>query len=1600
MGTKAVLLTCLLTACSLVSHAQETDLSGTRRGPTGFFLTIKEREALRERVRNEGWAKEYFEKEILPACEKPNGFYKGDPMALAIAYVVTGDRAYAHRVRDMMLYQMNWWYNIPDVEKWGEGKTRPRINYGWNAYLPSWIPQAYDLIADALPPKDELFIRGGIKNQIECALNYYRNYWISTYNMKMCSTGNMLPWACAIGDDEFIKWFVDHKPDVPGGAKKHGGFVWLMDAYIRDGNRPLHFGVETQAYSWIFGLVLPNIADVMRRYEGRDFYKFKSSTGATIKGFLDGVIATAYPVEKMGLGKGTIRVANWGHASTGWGKEAGDVFLVNDPWGDGRSVYTGALRRLGRAYPEDRKYRWLLSLLPESDKPNRDDLLFGRLKGVSRIQPPPAPSTLFPESGIAMLRSPETPEYWNNGIAAFLHGGEISRGHIGDPMMMLFGAGRLLYPEWCTTNYEHQGAAVVSWTMRRISANTIVIDGRDGLWSSSVHRHSFDPEVKFASVRCHPYLEAEAERALMLTNEYLLDITGAHVLPEPADRGEFDPLGGSVCWDYNASLSEDLIVHPGQHRYDAFWRARKMPESHTFDYMLHGLGRQFPDSPDLYRKSAEFAKSYWPSRWVENERKRGTADGFLVDWVQTSSGLRTSVPGRNRWRLLGDEWYRGRAGVRMRMLGEKGTSVFLGEGPMRWGPVDRDLHPEEVIPLVAVRRTGKEALFVALHEPYKKSPAIRSFSYVCKPKASDANPVVGVEVKAPDYTDKLFVCLGLDGLKVPQKGTKLEALLAGKHELADLTRGWLFQVDPQQVGDAKGWAAPSFKRDGWTKVSVEADWQNFRPGYYGTAWYARTFTVPSAAGARKPQLFFVGADQDAWVYVNGEFVFEHHDWAEPFFINLAGKVKYDAENLVVVKVRKLQNASGLYGGVKLVSGDGSDKTRATGASAVPLVTAQSEVDPAEVVRFKGQAYFRVAGDTMRVRGDVESFSLAAPGVEEVILNGQKVKFNKRGSYVLYGNAPVPRGKPMVTLRPLETTTLFPGGGVRVEVEVRNASGEVKLNAPKGLEVTRERPGRFLVKARRDCAVASELRLTAAAGGSMSPPLLLRVASPVALSLPQHYVNLDAEKGGRLVVRVENVSSEPVSGRLVLGESPGLKATASEAQVQSLGPGEKREVAFELRADAKLDGKLVPAAVRFILQAGSETCRTDTKVAVGVAVQEVKDRYTDRVRRNKYQTDVYDRFLVRAPGYSIEIDKTSGASRWVMDPEGKVRTSLGWYPFRKMRGRIAHVFRKNDSKEIPTVWTTRERKKVFGWDREAQFVAQGKGAGGEPAFTFRSADKDVLVWHFFPDRVEVEASDAEGKKLVRVDFSRLDIEEREYAHRIRTSRTGFSFHRAPSTMAPRPKAKAPLAGEPVNVIKNGTFAQLVPDKNHPSGKFPSGWRLLTPRQRPIHCPGVKLDEETCLSGGRSLKLDLEKLRGVKAVLQQTGIPVKAYHRYRMKIRMRHEEVRATPGREPRAASKGVHRVYFKAPGANYSTHGIHPQYNPSCWPNGARDWFVIEFNWGLIGEPNTRWGTITTDGTMLIQLNLPGYADQSGTLWIDEIICEELDDPTIAQWHCP
>lgn len=106
-------------------------------------------------------------------------------------------------------------------------------------------------------------------------------------------------------------------------------------------------------------------------------------------------------------------------------------------------------------------------------------------------------------------------------------------------------------------------------------------------------------------------------------------------------------------------------------------------------------------------------------------------------------------------------------------------------------------------------------------------------------------------------------------------------------------------------------------------ASGEAE-SGFLPG--GTGWYRKSFTMPESVSGKTVLLNFDGVYSDAYVYVNGQYVGEHHYGYTSFAFDISDRLIYDdaTENVVAIKVEnniptsRWYSGSGIYRNVTLV----------------------------------------------------------------------------------------------------------------------------------------------------------------------------------------------------------------------------------------------------------------------------------------------------------------------------------------------------------------------------------------------------------------------------------------------------------------------------------------------------------------------------------------------------------------------------------------------------------------------------------------------------------------------------------------------------------
>jgi beta-glucuronidase len=116
---------------------------------------------------------------------------------------------------------------------------------------------------------------------------------------------------------------------------------------------------------------------------------------------------------------------------------------------------------------------------------------------------------------------------------------------------------------------------------------------------------------------------------------------------------------------------------------------------------------------------------------------------------------------------------------------------------------------------------------------------------------------------------------------------------------------WQFQLDPESTGENRNLPNASAWPSGAKEVCVPHTWQidENSSGYFGTAWYRRTFNTPAEWAGRTVRLEFEAVFHSATVWLNGQKAGEHlRKGYTTFAIDITHLLLYGQDNVIVVKV--------------------------------------------------------------------------------------------------------------------------------------------------------------------------------------------------------------------------------------------------------------------------------------------------------------------------------------------------------------------------------------------------------------------------------------------------------------------------------------------------------------------------------------------------------------------------------------------------------------------------------------------------------------------------------------------------------------------------
>ena len=697
---------------------------GFRRAEHPFILWTKDDlAALRRRVAAEPWAKEAYRRAVEAKKDDRRA-----PAALADLFrlAVEDDPAAAEREKKELLKVVR--------SPFPQGAAQ------------EWTVLRYDLLYGRLSEDERRECEAVFRNYIEmmvfkravfdpAVFNNSANY--ARYDAKVYTRSNWLPniiwpWktsanlmAAALRDEALIRrtW------------EAYGSWKWYFDEYLCDtGFYAEEFSKmgSTPGAMVLYCLALERLGlgDLGFGYTGRG--------GATMRGHLGSVLHLGYPRVDLGASRphypkvtlgdlrqsGSSRAWNFpgycfqhstvlGYLPDGRGGDLwwaapgawGGTMRGQHPQWDGYSNFTPKmllplwLEFAQTRWPQLRCDYFLAQMRGPDEDRYRPSLLWGLAPvDPGKVEPPPAPSAVWPERGIGMLRAEESPAYWESGAPAVAFRTATPYAHsVNDAFALLgfYAFNRPLYLNRQTTRGYAKG-----WSRSVASHASVQVDGGEPRFTKDLsHRHAFWPPAKFAAVRSKAVHEGvDQTRALVLAREYLLDV-----------------------FDLRAEAPR------------------------TYAWRVHAVG---PADRQALRDAG----------WRETASAAMALQADAAPWsVTVTQDCPMADP---KATVLGPGWYGKRIGVRLSMLGEADTVATVSDTPPL-DPDPQGAVPRDEIggTTVTVERRAARTRFVALHEPFERaSPRIGGARVLAATDDALALAVVGDAGTA--VNDRVLLRLG------------------------------------------------------------------------------------------------------------------------------------------------------------------------------------------------------------------------------------------------------------------------------------------------------------------------------------------------------------------------------------------------------------------------------------------------------------------------------------------------------------------------------------------------------------------------------------------------------------------------------------------------------------------------------------------------------------------------------------------------------------------------------------------------------------------------------------------------------------------------
>lgn len=681
-GRLTMLFVPLLTVCFAAQSATAEE------GHPYLLWTKEEAAQLRQTIRNEVWAKKAFAK--LPAIDQRGGRLFPN----LLRYVVMGD------------------------EKAGEHEKKLLLSGKGNAVAAAL---RYDCLYNLLTPAERKRVEKRLRGRVAGAQKTLRTQrWMNRHNI-LPNLSYFWIWdtsliPLALRDKELAREFFESPMSVK----------WYLDEYLSDS------GFYNEEFSkmfvragsqllWARGCDRLGIPEIGWDYRGKQ--------GATWRGHVQSVIRLGFPrvdlgTERYHYPRMTMGDAKGSRGLPGYGLQHS---LVKGRLTDGtphrRGFYGGThlpqwlwFEIAHKKFPDD-GYDYFLAQMREPGADRYIPTLYFGLKPIDadEVDPPAAPSGVYDGRGLVMLRSEQSPEYWEGPWPAVgMRLATPYAHHIQDCFALtgFYAYNRPIFVNrQMSTNYS---GVDPGYSNSPRSHSTVIVDFASPRTIGEVStRKHFGKFTKFAAGRGKGiYRGVDQTRALVLTREYLLD----------AFR-----------------LSSDRPRH--------------------YQWIIQTLGHPTPDNAGRFTPSRDLVGHLFD---VDSERSLVTDKTWAVTSVQTSGGAHRRFSG------LGERWFKRRVGVRTTVLGEEGTNACVARAPVvqdasgKWHGKDRFAHGADEpggVTMVAVRKKP-ETVFLAVHEPFEDHARITAVDEIHSKDDVRAVRIEGTNADGEEFIDVVAMALG------------------------------------------------------------------------------------------------------------------------------------------------------------------------------------------------------------------------------------------------------------------------------------------------------------------------------------------------------------------------------------------------------------------------------------------------------------------------------------------------------------------------------------------------------------------------------------------------------------------------------------------------------------------------------------------------------------------------------------------------------------------------------------------------------------------------------------------------------------------------